>query len=129
MSLIIIDSSALLALLQSEAGARAVEDEVEGALMASVNLGEAAQRRYRDGMMREQIVAVVEALGLNVVPVDQELALDAAELRETCRTKGLSQADCVCLALARRRKVAVLTADRKWLEVAKEIGVEVRLIR
>jgi ribonuclease VapC len=129
LSFIILDASALIALLQSEKGAKIVADEVQGAAISAINLGEAAQRQYRDGKTRAEFEAMATAFELNVIPVDGALALDAAEIREIARAKGLSQADCICLALAKQMEVAAMTADQKWLEIAGAVGVEVRVVR
>jgi ribonuclease VapC len=97
--------------------------------MAANNLGEVAQRLLKEGWSRFQIEDAVGALQIEIIPVDGSLALDAAEIREVARAKGLSQADCICLALAKRTGVAAMTADQKWLEVAEAVGVEVRVVR
>ncbi len=54
------------------------------------------------------------------------LAEEAARLREHSGNMGLSLADRACLALAKSRKLPVVTADSLWLRVP---GVTVRLIR
>ncbi len=126
---VVIDASALLALIKEEVGWEAVDAVAGEALIASVNLGEAAQHEFKAGRTREEFGAMVAALELPVIAVDADLAIDAAEFREVGRSKGLSQADCICLALARRLGVVALTADRQWLDVAEAIGVEVQVIR
>jgi ribonuclease VapC len=90
LSFVVLDASALIALLQSEKGAKIVADEVQGAAISAVNLGEAAQRQYRDGKTRTEFEAMATAFELNIIPVDGQLALDAAEIREIARAKGLS---------------------------------------
>jgi ribonuclease VapC len=50
-------------------------------------------------------------------------------LRPQTRSAGLSLGDHACLALARASRLPTLTSDRSWLAVAKEIGVQVELIR
>jgi ribonuclease VapC len=37
--------------------------------------------------------------------------------------------DRYCLALARRKGVVALTAERRWSDIARSAGVEVELIR
>ena len=66
-------------------------------------------------------------LGMEVVPVDQELGAKAGELRRGTTHVGVSLGDRICLALAMRERLPVLTADRAWAKL--DIGVDVRLIR
>lgn len=127
--MIVLDSSTVLAVLRDEAGAeRAIEMMYEGVITA-INLGEVAQVQLRDGICRADVECTIEELGIPTVNVDAELAYSAAEMRMIALSKGMSQADCICLALAKREGVAALTGDRKWLEVADALGVEVKLFR
>lgn len=129
MSVAVIDASALIALLEGEVGADVVDTEIEGAMIAAVNFGEVAQHQYKKGRSRSDVEKLADALQLDVHTVDFALVLDAADIREVGRAASLSQADCVCLALAKGQKALALTADRKWAEVAGQLGIEVRLIR
>lgn len=69
------------------------------------------------------------ALDVRIRAVRLDLVLAAAEIREICRKRGLSQADCLCLALAQREGAIAMTADRAWADVSEAVGVQVRLIR
>ena len=129
MSAVVLDASALVALLRGESGAPIVAENVRGAAVSAVNFGEAAQRQYKAGTSRQEFEDVIAPLNLNIVSVDRAMALDAADIREIARAKGLSQADCICLALAKHMGVIAMTADQKWLEIADTVGVEVRVVR
>lgn len=48
-------------------------------------------------------------------------------MRSITRSAGLSLADRICITLARRLALPVLTADHSWLDL--DLGVDVRLIR
>ena len=128
-SLIVFDSSAILAVLRAENGAEIVIEQLDFGVISAVNLGEVVQVQLRGGHHRAEIEETFGELGVAVVVVDAELAVVAAEMRATALAKGMSQADCICLALAKREGVAALTGDRKWLEVADALGVEVKLFR
>lgn len=129
MSTVVIDASALVALIRGEPGSEMVQKDVRTATISTVNLGETAQRQFKTGTSRAEFESVIESLELDIIPVDAELAIDAAEIREIGRKVGLSQADCICLALAKRMGTVAMTADRAWREVGESVGVEVRVIR
>ena len=77
----------------------------EGVITA-VNLCEVAQVQLRDGICRAEIQQTIEELAIPIIAVDAELAYTAAEMRMKALKKGMSQADCICLALAQREGVA-----------------------
>lgn len=127
--MIVFDSSAILAVLRQEKGADFVIDQLDYGVISAVNLGEVVQVQLRGGHSRAEIEETFGRLGVPVANVDADLALTAAEMRSTALAKGMSQADCICLALAKRESCPALTGDRKWLEVAGVFGVEVKLFR
>lgn len=125
----VFDSSAILAVLREEKGAEFVIEQTELGMISAINLGEVAHVQMRFGKTRAEAEDVIREMGIPVVDVDAQLALDAAEIKIIGREAGLSQADCICLALAKREGTVALTGDRDWLKIADVIGVEVRLIR
>jgi PIN domain nuclease of toxin-antitoxin system len=127
MTDVVFDSSAVLALLHREPGAEIVLEHAGNAIISAVNLGELGARLVDRGMPESEIREVVDAVGLNVVPFDEDQAFVSAFLRRTTRARGLSLGDRACLALAKSRGLPALTADRIWAEL--EIGIEIRLIR
>lgn len=127
--MIVIDSSVVLAVLRDEPGADNAIEMMHKGMMTSVNFGEVAQVQLREGHSRAEIERTMDAFAIPTINVDADLAYSAAEMRMTALAKGMSQADCICLALAKREGVAALTGDRKWLEVADALGVEVKLFR
>ena len=127
MTAAVIDSSAVLALLNDEPGADRVATALADASINAVNLAEVLGRLRRRGLSPEASATAVGCLGLVVIPFDRELAIDVAELeRETARF-GLSLGDRACLATARRGGQPVITADRAWLRL--DVGVRVIAVR
>jgi ribonuclease VapC len=122
----VLDSSALLALLWNEPGADHVSAVLPGALLSSVNLAEVMTKLCERGLSVAEGRELVESLGVVVVEFDADQAEAVAALRESTRSLGLSLGDRACLALARQRNCAALTADSAWL---KAKGFEVRFIR
>jgi PIN domain nuclease of toxin-antitoxin system len=72
---------------------------------------------------------VLSPLPVEYLAPDASLAHDVGLLLPATRAAGLSLGDRACLALARRLGVRALTAERRWADVARVAGVEVRLIR
>ncbi len=66
------------------------------------------------------------SLGISYASVTAADAVTSAALRSSTAT-ALSLGDRLCLALALRLELPVLTADRAWAEVAH--GVDVQLVR
>ncbi len=124
---IVLDASALLAVVRDEPGAEVVEPLVNGALMSSLNWSEVVQKVMQRGMDVGSVRSVTEAAGLQIVPFDVRQAERAARLWMVHRSAGLSLADRACLALALNRGATVVTTDRAWGRLT--VGVPVMLAR
>ena len=129
MTGVVLDASALLALLLGEDGAGKVRAVLDGALLGAVNLAEIVSHYAKLGAARSDIEAMLQPLPLRVVPVDAGLSYDAGMLRPLTLKGGLSLGDRYCLALARREGGRALTAERRWPDIAVSAGVTVELIR
>lgn len=129
MITIVLDASALLALLRAEAGATKVAAMIDQAKISSVNYAEVVSHYAKLGVARSDIDAMLGPLPIAVVAVDRELASDAGMLRPLTIEAGLSLGDRCCLALARRENAPAWTADRQWKAIATATGVKVVLIR
>lgn len=126
----ILDASALLALLLEENGQEAVIEAMAlGAGASAANIAEAATVLVRGGMPDDQVRANMIQLPLTIFDVDIGLALEAARLFRETRRFGLSLGDRLCLAVGLRESRPVLTADRAWANVGKIVGADIRLIR
>ena len=96
--------------------------------MSTVNLAEVVTKYVLRGFAA-QGERLRDELPVVFVPVDEDLALQAAFMVAVTKPFGLSLGDRICLALARRTGLPALTADRSWTEVAGPLGVTVELIR
>ena len=126
---IVLDASAVLALMDAEPGQEAVAAVLPGALVSAVNLAEVVSKLAERGMPAAQAHADAMALGIDVVAFDGDLALDVGALRPLTRAAVLSLGDRCCLALARLYHAAVLTTEARWEPVAKAVDVTIQNIR
>jgi PIN domain nuclease of toxin-antitoxin system len=123
----ILDSSALLAMIQGEPGGDTVLEQMGHALISAVNLAEVGSRLWDKGMRSDEVQHVLRSLDVEIVSFDESQALASSALRPISRRYGLSLGDRACLALGQVRGLPVLTADRSWVKVG--LDVEIRVIR
>lgn len=120
---ILLDASAVLALLQAEPGAEVVAEAIETAMISAVTRTEILGRLARFG---GDGTPALDRLSLPVLSFTAAEADAAARLLAAHRGI-LSLGDCACLATAARQALPVLTADRVWATLG--LATEVRLIR
>ena len=126
--MVVLDASALLALLWREPGADRVWSVINDSAISTVNFSEVIAKFAGNRSDESEIRAMLD-LPMQRVDFDEELAYAAGLLLPLTRGAGLSLADRACLALAAKLGVKVLTADRPWSKIADAVGVEVELIR
>lgn len=127
MSNIVFDSSAVLALLKMEKGHKMVSDNLDNALISSVNFTEVATVVFRRGFAQEEVLDSLTNSFPNIIDFDKEQSLIAASLDNITKEYGLSLGDRACLALAKHKNLPVITADKIWKEI--DLGLDIRLIR
>jgi ribonuclease VapC len=124
---IVLDSSALLAMLFLEPGCERVADLVPRSCMATVNLAEVLGRLARDGRDLDQMIDQLDQMGIAWIDFDRELAVATAALLLPTTPWGLSLGDRACLALAGLRTLPAVTADRAWARL--DLGIRVEVVR
>lgn len=127
MADIVIDASALLALLNAEPGADIVTEALPDGVISAVNLSEVIAKLYDAGMPEKAIRQALLPLGLEVVPFDDEQAYQAGLLRSMTKDKDISLGDRACLSLAKMLGSTALTADKAWGDIS--LGIAIRVIR
>ncbi len=126
---LVLDASALLALLFDETGAEAVEalmhraaEKDQPILMSAVNWAEVCYRvETRQGAIAlTQAKEFASTTPVVVVPADRELSESAAAYKAAGQ---LALADAFAAALAKNRKADLVTADREFKSVEGEIKI------
>ena len=127
MSEIVLDASALMAVLREEPGSAAVEAVLDRAAISAVNLSEVQATLVERGTASELAWSSLVDLDLEVVDFDASQARVAGDLRSLTYAQGLSLGDRACLALAQALGLPAMTADRAWAGL--EVGIEIRTVR
>ena len=120
---VVLDSSAVLAMIQAETGGDRVDalmDEIELApdreiMISTVNWCEIMTRLQRDkiGITNDWLASILPVV--EVVPFSAEDAERAAAMAK--RWRHLSLGDRACLALAQSSGATAWTTDRIWAEL------------
>ncbi len=129
MTHVVLDASAILALLKSERGASKVAGVIADASVCAINQAEVISHFVHLGAPLEDVRAMLAALPYTVVAADDALAWEAGNLRAATASAGLSLGDRFCLALAKRLGVPAYTADKAWKDIAGDAGTKVVVIR
>ena len=125
----VLDSYSLLAYIEGEAGAetmieifRVARDSGRSLFLSVVNWGEVYYITMREaGHERaDEVAHLISTLPIQIVPADLDLTRQAAELKSKHR---MSYADCFAAALARQRKAELVTGDKGFREVDKEVKI------
>ena len=128
MSRIVLDASALLAVLNQEPGAGTLTPEMLGtAASCTVNLAEVQGKLVERGLSSEDAWEATLSPIREAVSFTPEHARLAGDLVGKTRPHGLSLGDRVCLALGLSLNAPVYTADRSWKDL--KLGVRIHVIR
>jgi PIN domain nuclease of toxin-antitoxin system len=126
----VIDTSAILAYAFAEKGATKVERWIdEGAAVSTLTLQETISKLCQTGMGVEEAEELVRALGLVVHVLDFDLAVRAGGMFALTKPFGLSHGDRACLALGQKLAVPVVTADKAWSKVARDLALRIEQFR
>lgn len=128
MSRIVLDASAILALLSKEPGADKLTPELlNTAVSSTVNLAEVQAKLVTRGIDPNDAWEATLAPIREPVDFTAEHARIAGTLISQTRPLGLSLGDRACLALAVSIKASVYTTDKSWKNL--KLGVRIHVIR
>lgn len=114
---VVLDASAVLALVRDEPGAGKVAPHIGRAAISAVNLQEIIKELLLSGLDEPTTRELLNELRLDVRAHDIEAAYAAAALHAQTQQYGRGLGDRSCLALAAQLGVPALTADREWKKV------------
>ena len=129
-SVYVLDSYALLAHFEDEAGGEKVRKILRAAsagktrlFLSVINLGELyyISLRERGREMAEQILFLMEQLPIDIVTADRERTLEAAKLKGA---HPVAYADCFAAELAIRKNAKVVTGDPEFKRFERILSVE-----
>ena len=128
MNEVVLDASAMLAIIFQERGAEKLTDDLMDLAVAStVNLAEVQSKLINKGFDPEEAWGDALSLVTAVEPFTSEQARVAGDLITKTEKFGLSLGDRSCLSLAIALKAPVYTTDQNWRNL--KVGVPIHVIR
>jgi ribonuclease VapC len=122
----VLDASAILAVIQREAGYERLTPQIlDVAAVSAVNLAEVQARLRSRGWNSEEAWEDATSPVREIVPFSAQQAQVAGDLAPETRALGLSLGDRACLTLALERNAVVYTADRAWRNLSLKLTIEV----
>ena len=125
----VLDSYSLIAYIEGEGGKdtmidvfRSARDSGKHCLLSVVNWGEVYYITLLEaGQQRaDEVAHLIHTLPIHLVTADLELAKQAAILKSK---KRMSYADCFAAALAKHRRIELVTGDKEFRQVEGEVKV------
>jgi len=125
---IVLDASALLAVLNREPGAEKLTPQLlSAAITSTVNLAEVQSKLVGRGIKPDEAwEATISPIRESAVFTDDQAKIAGGLIART-GAFGLSFGDRACLALGIALKAPVYTADRSWKNL--KLGVRIHLVR
>ena len=128
--ILVLDSYALLAYLQDEAGANEVEDIFVKAqkgnlnvLMSVVNWGEVYYNtcRTKGPEIAAKTIRAIDQLPINIIDADRMVTFTAAQFKAE---HSIAYADCFAAALAKINDCEVITGDAEFTQLQGKIKIK-----
>jgi predicted nucleic acid-binding protein len=125
----VLDSYSLIAYIEAEDGKetmieifRSARDSGKACLLSVVNWGEVYYITLRETSQQraDEVAHLISTLPVHIVPADLEAAKQAAIFKSS---KKMSYADCFAAALAKQRRVELVTGDKEFKQVEREIKI------
>ena len=128
MNRVVLDASAILAILSEERGCERLTPEIlQDAVASTVNLAEVQAKLVSRGWTPEEAWEDTTSMVREGVAFSEELAKLTGTLVRTTRSLGLSLRDRACLALGVSLGVPIYTADKTWSKL--KLGIPIHVIR
>jgi ribonuclease VapC len=123
---VVLDASAILAVIQRETGYERLTPQIlDTAAASAVNLAEVQARLRNRGWNSEEAWEDATSPVREIVPFSVQQARAAGDMALETRALGLSLGDRACLTLALERNAVVYTADRAWKNLTLNLTIEI----
>jgi len=112
---ILLDASAIIALIQKETGYKEVDDILPISSISTVNFAELVTSLVKKNVTTEDIDIIIDNIIPEIIPFSHEVSIKTGKLLSLTKPYGLSLGDRACIATAlHHNKEIIYTADKAW---------------
>lgn len=126
---VLLDTSALIALLKKEPGHEMVSDIIANSAISAVNFGELIAVLTRANVSESDIDEITSDLIPEIIPFCENISKKAGKLSKLTQSYGLSFGDRACLATGEYYNMEIYTADKVWTKLKHKIPSKIILIK
>jgi PIN domain nuclease of toxin-antitoxin system len=126
---ILLDTSALIALLNQEPGCKMVEEILVNSAISSVNLCELISILAKHNLLESEIEAITSDVVPEIIPFCKDIAIKAGKLTKISSQYGLSLGDRACIATAEYCGMDVYSTDKIWSKLDDKVQINIVIIR
>ena len=126
---VLLDTSALIALLKKEHGFDIIEDIIANSAISSVNFSEFVAVLTRSGIKENEINEIITDIVPEIIPFCIDTSILAGKLAFLSKDYGLSLGDRACIATGEFYKMEIYTTDKIWLKLQPNLKTTITLIR
>ena len=125
----LLDTSAIIALLQKEPGYKLVEEVIASSAISAINFSELVAVLARSSIPEDEINIIITDIVPETIPFSKDLAIITGKLASKSKEYGLSLGDRACLATGQYYGMEIYTADKVWTKLQKHIKSKIIVIR
>lgn len=126
---VILDTSALIALLKQEPGHERISGVIANSAISLVNLSEFIAVLARSGVSEDDIDEIITDLVPEVIPFFENISIKTGKLATITQEYGLSLGDRACIATGDYYKMAIYTTDKVWAKLDHITSTDIIVIR
>ena len=120
----VIDSSVILAVMKRESGADRGSELAQQASISAASVAEVVTKCIEWNVPEAVALDIIGGCGMQIIPLDESLAVVAGQLRRKAPRGVLSLGDRACIATAMNLGATAITADRIWATLNLPCPVE-----
>lgn len=125
----VLDTSALIALLQNEPGSEVIKDKINKSIISSVSLCELITFLSRNQIEENDIDEIIENMVPEVIDFCSTVSTIGGKLIKITQDYALSLGGRACIATGLHYGLEIYTADKIWDKLNGKIKASIVIIR